>query len=139
MTASIGSEPGGDGQPAPQASAAPIDLGHLSRYTLGDQALEQEVLQLFAAEVPVILGRLQCADTDSAWREAAHTIKGSARAVGAWTVARLAEEAESLGTESERRAMVRQLHGALEEVVRFVMSFASSSGSESGPPGRGSV
>ncbi len=105
---------------------APIDLTHLSRYTLGDKALEQEVLQLFAAEVPVTLGRLRFADTDRAWQEAAHTIKGSARAVGAWEVAGLAEKAEQLPAGDDRRQMLRQLHTALEDVVRFVMSLAPS-------------
>jgi HPt (histidine-containing phosphotransfer) domain-containing protein len=112
-------QPGNDRQ-------APIDFTHLSRYTLGDKALEQEVLQLFAAEVPVTLGRLRSADTDRAWQEAAHTIKGSARAVGAWEVAGLAEKAEQLPAGDDRRQMLRQLHTALEDVVRFVMSLAPS-------------
>jgi HPt (histidine-containing phosphotransfer) domain-containing protein len=106
-------------------SSTPIDFGHLARYTLGDKALEHEVLQLFVAEVPVTLGRLRSADTDSAWRMAAHTIKGSARAVGAWRVAALAEEAERVAADEERRQIVRRLHGALEEVVRFVMSLVA--------------
>ncbi len=105
---------------------APIDFAHLSRYTLGDKALEHEVLQLFAAEVPVTLGRLRSADTDRAWQEAAHTIKGSARAVGAWEVAGLAEKAEQLPAGDDRRRMLLQLHTALEDVVRFVMSLAPS-------------
>jgi HPt (histidine-containing phosphotransfer) domain-containing protein len=109
---------------AAQSVSTPIDFGHLARYTLGDKALEHEVLQLFVAEVPVTLGRLRSADTDSAWRMAAHTIKGSARAVGAWKVAALAEEAERAAAE-ERRRMIMRLHGALEEVVRFVMSLVA--------------
>jgi HPt (histidine-containing phosphotransfer) domain-containing protein len=116
-------QPGNDGQPAGQA---PIDFTHLSRYTLGDKALEQEVLQLFAAEVPVTLGRLCSADTDHAWQEAAHTIKGSARAVGAWKVASLAEKAEQLPAGDERRQTLQQLHAALDDVVRFVMSLSPS-------------
>jgi HPt (histidine-containing phosphotransfer) domain-containing protein len=110
-------------QPMP---APPVDLEHLSRYTLGDRALEQEVLQLFAAELPVMLERLRSANTDRAWREAAHTIKGSARAVGAWKIAGLAEEAERLVMDDGRRAAVGQLRVSVEEAVRFIMSLKSS-------------
>jgi HPt (histidine-containing phosphotransfer) domain-containing protein len=106
--------------------APPVDLEHLSRYTLGDRALEQEVLQLFAAELPVMLERLRSANTDRAWREAAHTIKGSARAVGAWKIAGLAEEAERLVMDDGRRAAVGQLRVSVEEAVRFIMSLKSS-------------
>ncbi|HXF54599.1 MAG TPA: Hpt domain-containing protein [Hyphomicrobiaceae bacterium] len=102
--------------------AAPIDFSHLSRYTLGDKALEQEVLALFAAEAPATLGRLRSARTGSAWREAAHTLKGSARAVGARKVAMLAEQAERLCGEGERQELTRGLQQALEEVVRFIAS-----------------
>jgi len=102
--------------------AAPIDFSHLARYTLGDKALEQEVLALFAAEAPATLGRLRSARTGSAWREAAHTLKGSARAVGARKVAVLAEEAERLSGEAERQELTRGLQEALEEVVRFIAS-----------------
>jgi HPt (histidine-containing phosphotransfer) domain-containing protein len=119
------SDPSIDDKPVPQALSTPIDFGHLARYTLGDKALEHEVLQLFLAEVPVTLGRLRSAHSDSAWRMAAHTIKGSARAVGAWKVAALAEEAEGVAADEERRQMTRRLHGALEEVVRFVMSLVA--------------
>ena len=31
-----------------KASSRPVDLVHLSRYTLGDRALEREVLELFS-------------------------------------------------------------------------------------------
>ena len=37
--------PGGEGAAAPRAR--PVDLAHLARQTLGDRALEQEVLKLF--------------------------------------------------------------------------------------------
>jgi HPt (histidine-containing phosphotransfer) domain-containing protein len=103
-----------------------VDLAHLSRYTLGDRALEQEVLQLFAAEAPATLARLKCADSDRAWREAAHTIKGSARAVGAWPVARLAERAETLMTLEERQTAILHLHVAIEDTARYIESLCAA-------------
>ena len=72
----------------------PVDLKHLRRYTLGDRALEHEVLELFLAQLPATIASLRTAGNDRDWRMAAHTLKGSGRAVGAWRIARLAEHAE---------------------------------------------
>ncbi|MGO4683644.1 Hpt domain-containing protein [Hyphomicrobium sp. 2TAF46] len=80
----------------------PIDLAHLRRYTLGDKALEDEVLRLFLAQLPETLAALRAAATERDWKIAAHTLKGSSRAVGAWRIASLAQEAEALrGPEAE--------------------------------------
>lgn len=74
----------------------PIDWVHLSRYTMNDKALEHEVLGLFAAEAPHYVAQLQSADSHKAWIAAAHTLKGSARAVGAWAIAECAQAAEAV-------------------------------------------
>ncbi len=71
-----------------------IDHDHLRRYTMGDLQLEQEVLGLFADELPKTLDALRVAKTDLEWKIAAHTLKGSARAVGAWRIAAAAVAAE---------------------------------------------
>ncbi len=42
-------------------SSRPVDLVHLSRYTLGDRALEGEVLELFCTQSPIYLERLRAA------------------------------------------------------------------------------
>jgi HPt (histidine-containing phosphotransfer) domain-containing protein len=73
---------------------SPVDLKHLRRYTLGDRALEHEVLELFLAQLPATIASLGAASSDRDWHMAAHTLKGSGRAVGAWRIARLAEQAE---------------------------------------------
>ncbi|MBN9246850.1 MAG: Hpt domain-containing protein, partial [Hyphomicrobium sp.] len=78
------------------ANELPIDLAHLRRYTLGDKALEDEVLRLFLAQLPETLAALRTAATERDWKIAAHTLKGSSRAVGAWRIASLAQEAEAL-------------------------------------------
>lgn len=75
-------------------SAYAIDHDHLRRYTMGDQQLEREVLDLFAGELPKTLASLRSAKTDLEWKVAAHTLKGSARAVGAWRIAAAAVAAE---------------------------------------------
>ena len=74
----------------------PIDWAHLSRFTLDDEAFEQEVLALFAMDAPRYLAKMITARGRKDWVEAVHTLKGSARAVGAWKVAECAEAAESL-------------------------------------------
>ena len=75
-------------------SSPEIDHDHLRRYTMGDQQLELEVLHLFAGELPKTIGSLREARTEMDWKVAAHTLKGSARAVGAWRVAAAAVAAE---------------------------------------------
>lgn len=77
----------------------PIDHAHLARYTLGDRGLEIEVLCLFASEAPNTLARIRAAAASvpfdgKAWVAACHTLKGSARAVGATAVGAAAERAE---------------------------------------------
>lgn len=91
--------------------AAPIDLDHLRRYTLGDRRLEHEVLWLFIEQAPVTLAALKCAATRKEWTAAAHTLKGSARAVGAWRLAKLAEQAEKSDGPADRPACETVLRG----------------------------
>jgi HPt (histidine-containing phosphotransfer) domain-containing protein len=97
---------------------APVDHAHLARYTFGNRALEIEVLTLFADQAPSYLDALRTAPTEKAWREAAHTLKGSARAVGAVFVADAAERAEVLGFAAEagaRAAIANELYDCLAE------------------------
>src|SRR5579863_8564704 len=67
-----------------------IDQNHLGRMTLGDRRLEREVLELFLRQTMIMLNRIVNADPPLA-AAAAHTLKGSARGIGAWRVARAAE------------------------------------------------
>lgn len=71
-----------------------IDLVHLARQTGGDDALEQELLALFADQCERQLAAIQQAVDRPGCADAAHTLKGAARAVGAWSVAQAAESIE---------------------------------------------
>src|SRR5690349_5709477 len=71
----------------------PIDLVHLARTTLGDRSLEREVLQLFDRQSTLLLARMRAA-APGGMVMLAHTLKGSARGIGAWRVARAAEALE---------------------------------------------
>ena len=71
-----------------------LDLVHLARMTLGDRSLEAEVLGLFLRQSGTLAER--AANAEGAELAAlAHTLKGSARAVGAWRVAECAERLET--------------------------------------------
>ena len=72
----------------------PIDLAHLSRMTLGERTLECEVLELFDRQAELLLPRIR-AGAPPEIAAAAHTLKGSARGIGAWRVAKTAEAVEA--------------------------------------------
>ncbi|HKN57791.1 MAG TPA: Hpt domain-containing protein [Gemmatimonadaceae bacterium] len=71
----------------------PIDFEHLRRMTLGDAELEREVLGLFSVQALRVVGTLAALPADA--RAQAHTLKGSARAVGAFAVADAASRLEA--------------------------------------------
>jgi HPt (histidine-containing phosphotransfer) domain-containing protein len=70
----------------------PIDLQHLARMTLGDAGLEREVLGMFARQAAGLVGKLAALPAEAV--ALAHTLKGSARAIGAFRVAECAEVLE---------------------------------------------
>ena len=116
---------------APQAAdmdaPQPIDFEHLRRYTLGDRGFELEILGLFAEQLPITIGALEHATTDKDWGMAAHTLKGSARAVGAWPLAALAEDAERLASNADagmRAETIRRLKAAAEEAHAYIAALA---------------
>ena|SRR5450631_2242669 len=76
----------------------PIDFEHLKRMTLGDAGLEHEVLAMFAAQSAKLIGTLASLPKDAS-KDApalAHTLKGSARAIGAFGVADAAARLEAV-------------------------------------------
>jgi len=91
----------------------PIDLVHLARATLGDRSLEREVLQLFDRQSALLIARLRHAGPDGV-AMIAHTLKGSARGIGAWRVARAAEAVELAGS-TESGAALERLAAATDE------------------------
>ena len=72
----------------------PIDHAHLARMTLGDGALRREVLRMFLNQSRDLLDRLAARPSEGA--ALAHTLKGSARAIGAFGVAACAEALEGV-------------------------------------------
>jgi HPt (histidine-containing phosphotransfer) domain-containing protein len=106
-----------------RTSSRPVDLVHLSRYTLGERALEREVLELFCSQSSIYLQRLQAARSDKDWKDAAHSLKGSATAIGAWRAAAAAASAEALSGEalSQARALrLREIESSLQEAESYI-------------------
>ncbi|MXN63689.1 Hpt domain-containing protein [Stappia sp. GBMRC 2046] len=107
----------GETERAPDGAA--IDLAHLARHTLGNRSLEREVLRLFVTQAEMVLARLEDTQHAMVIREQAHTIKGSARGIGAWKVA-LAAEALQDDTASGTESALIVLRKAIEEANAFI-------------------
>jgi HPt (histidine-containing phosphotransfer) domain-containing protein len=84
-----------DWMPSPPLAPddGPIDLGHLKRMTLGDIRLRREVLTMFVSQTAQLMEAL--AGEPAGGAGLAHTLKGSARAIGAFGVADAAEALET--------------------------------------------
>jgi hypothetical protein len=78
----------------PPARRLPLDLNHLHSQTFGDRKLQREVLKLFLRHSADQVQRLKEAPSPEERREIAHTLVGSARGVGAFSVAYIAAEIE---------------------------------------------
>jgi HPt (histidine-containing phosphotransfer) domain-containing protein len=95
---------------------SPIDRAHLSRMTLGESELEREVLALFDRQADLLLARMRKAEPAVA-AAAAHTLKGSARGIGAWRVANTAEALElaAAGPAGEYKSALAALATAVDD------------------------
>jgi len=112
------------GPASPVSPTTAIDHVHIRRFTMGDLQLEHEVLTLFANELPRTLASLQAASTTKEWKIAAHTLKGSARTVGAWHVAAAAVEAERdpqvFDDPAGKTAVVTACERAVRDAVAYI-------------------
>jgi HPt (histidine-containing phosphotransfer) domain-containing protein len=85
-----------------------IDFAHLEQMTLGDRTLQRQVLELFERQAELLLARMRQSEP-SVVATLAHTLCGSARAIGAWRVAAAAEALERAAV--ERTAVEARLAG----------------------------
>jgi HPt (histidine-containing phosphotransfer) domain-containing protein len=101
----------------PPASVETIDIEHLARMTLGERGLEAEVLVLFDRQAAILLAHMRDS-APAAIAAFAHTLKGSARGVGAWRVAAAADAVEVQATRADAGGVagaVCKLSAAVEE------------------------
>lgn len=103
-----------DWMPSPPLAPidSPLDLDHLSRMTLGDAELEQEVLGMFAEQAVRLMAAMAGLPAEAS--ALAHKLKGSARGVGAFAVA---DAAASLETAIRIGHNERHAFAALKEAV----------------------
>lgn len=101
-----------------------IDFAHLEKYVSGDDALREEILGIFSEQVRLLLDQFDVFQPDEDWKNAAHTLKGASRGVGAWALGQICEDAEKLvgPAPAKREARATLLvslrflaHAALEE------------------------
>lgn len=95
----------------PMCEPCLLDLPYLARQTFGDRALERDLLALFDQQCV----RLRPAVAEGG--EALHTLKGAARALGAWRVASLAQRLESALEDGSPAAALRRHAQALEAAI----------------------
>lgn len=98
------------------SKSRPIDLVHLACQTLGDEALEREILDMFLHQLETAGSRMAMAD-EGERRRLAHGLVGSARGVGAFTLAACAAEIEAHPSGSDH---VARFAGLAEDVRVFV-------------------
>ncbi len=89
-----------------------IDFGHLERYTMGEPALTEELLDSFCAELRGFAPNASDAEQE---RRALHRLKGSARAIGAFPLAEAAEWLEKMLEAGGDEADVKAARAELDE------------------------
>jgi len=108
-------------QDAQQQSADPsvFDRAHLARYTMQSEELEREVLGLFLAQMPAMLQMIATATDAAEWKLAAHTLKGSAAAIGAGQIQEFATRLEIAGIDLDVKVRQELLAGLEAAVQQF--------------------
>jgi HPt (histidine-containing phosphotransfer) domain-containing protein len=109
---------------SPASADCPVDLDHLEHATSGERGLEREVLQLFLKQTSQLTVALDGLPAETG--ALSHTLKGSARAIGAFRVADSAaalEEAVRQGGDlsaalSAVQAAVAEAQAAIEALLR---------------------
>lgn len=94
-----------------------VDFAYLESYAAGDLGVVQEVLELFRQQASLWAPLL--VPGQEGWRDAVHTIKGTARGIGAGALAAACEAAEAEG-EGQLPAVRDALDAALSDVAAYV-------------------
>lgn len=79
-----------------------IDFDHLNQYVGGDPALTAEIFGLFKNQADMLGPKLDPYSPDDVWEAVSHSLKGTARAIGAVKLAELCQVAEDLVGDNNR-------------------------------------
>ena len=93
-----------------------VDFAYLEGFVAGDIAVVLEVLALFRQQAEIWAETLD-GETEG-WRDVAHTIKGSARGVGAHALGDAAGRAER-GTPADLPAVKAALDAAVADIAAY--------------------
>ena len=96
-----------------------VDYNHLKVQAAEDIGVMREVLQLFLVHTEQVLGELVRATDEKTWRQLTHTLKGSARGVGAFGVADAAADAERATLDRDK---VDALNAAFAQAKAYITS-----------------
>ena len=96
-----------------------FDRQHLARYTMQNAELEREIVGLFVQQLPAIVAMLDEATSAQAWKLAAHTLKGSAAAVGAMAIHASAIELEGIDINVDVKVKNDLIAELMIRVTRF--------------------
>jgi HPt (histidine-containing phosphotransfer) domain-containing protein len=104
-----------------------IDFDHLNQYVGDDPDLTREVFGLFRNQVEMWGRGLHPDADDEVWASVTHSLKGSARAVGAMGLADACERAEALigddrrpgGREVAVQTLEHRIETVLAEIARW--------------------
>lgn len=99
-----------------------LDLDFLRVQTFGDRALERELLELFEQQCRRLLPAVAGRSSTLTRGDAAHTLKGAARAVGAGRVAALADAFEDAVEHGRHEGRLMRLAGELDRAVEEVVA-----------------
>ena len=103
-----------------------VDFNYLETYASGDQTVIDEVLEIFREQAGMWLKLLDPGAEGSAWRDAAHTLKGSALGVGAHDLAEACAAAEQAAGDdlAQRTLKLDRVRDALDLALADIAAYA---------------
>jgi HPt (histidine-containing phosphotransfer) domain-containing protein len=103
----------------PSRDDVAFDRLYLVHHTMQSVELECEIMELFRKQLPDILGQLLASRTAEDWRFHAHTLKGSALAVGAFKIGSLARQLELPENAAASNGRTKILHSLQIAAAEF--------------------
>jgi HPt (histidine-containing phosphotransfer) domain-containing protein len=97
-----------------------VDFAVLEGFTAGDAAVIDEVLDLFRQQAEMWTPMLDV--RSEGWRDAAHTMKGSAAGIGAQALARVCGEAE-IAADHMAEPVLERVKTALDAALADVAAY----------------
>lgn len=102
-----------------------VDFAHLERYTAGDEDLTSEVLGLFRQQTELWLPLLSPDAPEGSWKDAAHSLKGSALGIGAFALAEACDAAEigQAASAQDRTAQLDRIRDAVDGALADIAAW----------------